>query len=68
MVPGPGNGSSVDPSFDYLGFRKVLFEAVRPVDQHIEDDGRAWALAIAIFGMAGLAIAATDPKRPHTRA
>ena len=68
MVPGPGNGSSVDPSFNYLGFRKGLFEAVRPVDQHIEDDGRAWALAIAIFGTAGLAIAATDPKRRRTRA
>ncbi|NDB73834.1 MAG: hypothetical protein EB033_15045, partial [Proteobacteria bacterium] len=68
MVPGPTNGSSVDPSFDYLGFRKGLFEAVRPVDQHIEDDGRAWALAIAIFGTAGLAVAATDPKRRRTRA
>lgn len=68
MVAGPANGSSVDPSFDYLGFRRGLFEAVRPVDQHIEDDGRAWAIAIAIFGTAGLAVAATDPRRRRTRA
>jgi hypothetical protein len=67
MVPGPKNGSSVDPTFDYLGFRKRLFESVRSVDQHIEDDGRAWALAIATFGMAGLAVTATDTRRNRRR-
>jgi hypothetical protein len=67
MMPGPRNGSSVDPSFDYLGFRKALFESVRTVDQHIEDDGRAWALAIAIFGATGLAATATDTRRSRQR-
>ena len=63
MVPGPGNGSSVDPGFDYLGFRKGLFESVRSVDQHIEDDGRAWALAIGMFGATALAATATDARQ-----
>jgi hypothetical protein len=63
MMPGPGNGSSVDPSFDYLGFRKALFESVRTVDQHIEDDGRAWALAITIFGATALAVTVVDAHR-----
>ena len=67
MVPGPGNGSSVDPSFDYLGFRKALFESVRSVDQHIEDDGRAWALAITILGATALTVTATDARRTRQR-
>ena len=65
MMSGPANGSSVDPTFDYLGFRRGLFEAVRPVDQHVEDDGRAWALAIATFAVAGLA--ATSQRSPRPR-
>lgn len=57
MVPGPANGSSVAATFDYLAFRQGLFESVRPIDQHVEDDGRAWAIAIALIGAAALAAA-----------
>ena len=40
---------------DYLGFRRGLFAAVAPYDQHLNDAGRAYALASGVFALAGLA-------------
>jgi hypothetical protein len=53
--PGPGRGSVIAPEFDYLSFRRALFDRVRPYDLHVIDDGRAYTLAAAVFGLAALA-------------
>lgn len=43
----------IDPSFDYLAFRRQLFAGVKPYDQHVNDTGRAHILASGIFALAG---------------
>ena len=52
---GRGTGRQIDPRMDYLGFRRGLFAAVAPYDQHLNDAGRAYALASGVFALAGLA-------------
>ncbi len=49
---------TIDPGFDYLGFRRGLFSAVRPYDQHVNDAGRAHILATGVVALAGLGTAA----------
>jgi hypothetical protein len=55
IVPGEGRARRIDPRMDYLGFRRGLFAAVRPYDQHADDAGRAYVLATGVFALAGLA-------------
>jgi hypothetical protein len=55
IVPGEGRGRQIDPRMDYLGFRRGLFAAVAPYDQHLNDAGRAYALATGVIAVAGLA-------------
>jgi hypothetical protein len=55
IVPGEGRGRQIDPRMDYLGFRRGLFAAVAPYDQHLNDAGRAYALASGVIAVAGLA-------------
>jgi hypothetical protein len=57
----------VDPAFDYRGFRDRLFAALRPRDLHAIDDGRAYVLAAAIFGLAGLTAMAATSLAPACR-
>lgn len=53
---------TIDPRFDYLGFRRGLFSAVRPYDQHVNDAGRAHILATGVVALAGLGAAAGYPS------
>ena len=63
-----GRGAvTVDPRFDYLGFRTRLFAAVRPYDLHVNDAGRAHALASAVAALCGLAALAARSRRPRQR-
>jgi hypothetical protein len=55
---GPRNIAAIDPSFDYMGFRSGLFDAVRPYDLHFNDAGRAYVLAIGVFALWGLGVLA----------
>jgi hypothetical protein len=55
IVPGEGRARRIDPRMDYVGFRRGLFAAVRPYDQHAVDAGRAHVLASGVFALAGLA-------------
>ena len=60
---GSGGAIQVDSAFDYLAFRRRLFESMRPYDLHTNDAGRAYTLAgsvVATFGLAALATAQAD--------
>lgn len=66
MVAGPGNGSSVAETFDFRGVRQNLWQLVRSIDQHVEDDGRAWAIATALLTVTGITgiIRTSHTQRP----
>ena len=54
---------TVDPAFDYLGFREGLFGAVRPYDLRVNDAGHAYLLATGLISLAGLGALAVA-RRP----
>ena len=66
--PGPGRGTEIDPTFDYMGFRGRLFAAARPYDLHVSDAGRAYMLAAMVFGATGLMSAALARPRDERAA
>jgi hypothetical protein len=61
--PGPGRGTEIDPSFDYMGFRTRLFASARPYDLHVNDVGRGYTLASTVFAVVGLSSVAFSRSR-----